>query len=146
MLLFPGDAQAGNWSSWKDVSWTVENGCEEETVTGLDLVQRTAFYKVGHHGSHNGTLLEYLRQMRGDLVAMIPVNEAWAKGKKGWEHPGRELFQELEAQTGGRIIRADTGVQEVKPPALSQSEWLAFLENVETDGDPKLWIQYTVHG
>lgn len=146
VLLFPGDAQVGNWSSWKDVSWTVEDGCTPETVTGLDLVQRTAFYKVGHHGSHNGTLLEYLRQMRGDLVAMIPVNEAWAKGKKGWAHPGRELFQELEVQTGGRIIRADTGVQEIKPPALSQSEWLAFLENVETDGDPKLWIQYTVHG
>jgi nucleotide-binding universal stress UspA family protein len=146
VLLFPADAQAGNWSSWKDVSWTVEDGCTGETVTAPDLVQRTAFYKVGHHGSHNGTLLEYLRQMRADLVAMIPVNEVWAKGKKGWEHPGQEVFEALTVQTGGRIIRADTGVQDAKPPALSQSEWQAFVEDVETDADPKLWIQYTVRG
>ena len=146
VLLFAADAQAGNWSSWKDVSWTIEDGCEGETITGLDLVRRTVFYKVGHHGSHNGTLLEYLRQMRADLVAMIPVNEAWAKGKKGWEHPGKDLYQALLAQTRGRIIRADTGVQETKPPALSQSEWQAFLADVEVDRDPKLWIQYTVYG
>jgi len=146
VMLFPADAQGGNWASWEDVSWTVEDGCAGETVGGLDLIRRTAFYKVGHHGSHNGTLLTYLRQMRDDLVAMIPVNEVWAKGKQGWEHPGREVFEALTVQTGGRIIRADTGVQEAKPPSLSQSEWQAFRENVETDADPKLWIQYTLRG
>jgi hypothetical protein len=37
-------------------------------------------------------------------------------------------------------------VQEAKPPTLSQGEWQAFREDVETDADPKLWIQYTLRG
>ena len=48
ILLFPGDAQAGNWLSWQDLKWTVDG----KTVTGADLLARTTFYKVGHHGSH----------------------------------------------------------------------------------------------
>jgi len=148
VLLFPGDAQGGNWRSWKDTSWTVEDkdGAVTE-ITGPDLVRRTAFYKVGHHGSHNGTLIEFLRQMRDDLVAMVPVNEVWAKGEKNWEHPGETLFQELKKQTRGRIIRADTRVLDVKPTDLTQDEWEEFLGNVLQDrSSKKLWIQYTVAG
>jgi hypothetical protein len=43
VLLFPGDAQYGNWLSWA------------RTQRGIDLLKRTVFYKVGHHGSHNAT-------------------------------------------------------------------------------------------
>src|SRR5262249_13809470 len=54
VLLFAGDAQVGNWLSWQDRKWTVD----ERVVTGPDLLARTVFYKVGHHGSHNSTLRE----------------------------------------------------------------------------------------
>jgi hypothetical protein len=52
VLLFAADAQVGNWPSWQDLAWPVAGG----TVTGPDLLRRTRLYKVGHHGSHNGTL------------------------------------------------------------------------------------------
>src|SRR5262249_27143474 len=56
VLLFPGDAQVGNWQSWfgkvkvgkrmlgKDMVWSVAG----KTVTAEDLLRRTALYKVGH--------------------------------------------------------------------------------------------------
>ena len=52
VLLFVGDAQVGNWLSWKDV----HGRSGTHTVTARDLLARTVFYKVGHHGSHNATL------------------------------------------------------------------------------------------
>src|SRR6266699_2202355 len=48
VLLFAADAQVGNWLSWQDLKWTVGTS----PVTGPDLLKRTIFYKVGHHGSH----------------------------------------------------------------------------------------------
>src|SRR5437867_12940176 len=60
VLLFPGDAQVGNWESWhvdadgKPRSWQV-NGRD---VIARKLLERTVLYKVGHHGSHNATLRE----------------------------------------------------------------------------------------
>ncbi len=145
VLLFPGDAQAGSWLSWKDNSWTVEDeGGERKVISGMDLVRRTAFLKVGHHGSHNGTSVKYLRQMSDDLVAMIPVNQSWAESKD-WEHPGMALLGELEKQTKGRIIRADTRLPDAKPTGLPQHQWNEFLDNVQQDrSSKKLWIQYTV--
>ncbi len=148
VLLFPGDAQVGNWGSWEDVTWTapaLDSG--EDTVNGMDLVRRTVLYKVGHHGSHNGTLVAHLNQMSDELVAMIPVNEEWAREKKGWEHPGCELLSQIEAKARGRVIRADTRLPENKPAVLSWGEWEAFQSSVEEDqGEDKLWIQYTVSG
>ena len=55
-------------------------------MTGPDLLRRTIFYKVGHHGSHNATLREKgLEQMSGLKVAMIPVDHEMAV-KKRWVH------------------------------------------------------------
>ena len=49
LLLFPGDAQWGTWkSALADEEWT-------------DLLQRVAFYKIGHHGSHNATPQTFVR-------------------------------------------------------------------------------------
>jgi beta-lactamase superfamily II metal-dependent hydrolase len=52
VLLFPGDAQVGNWLSWQDARWTVDG----KPAAGADLLARTVFYKVAHHGSENATL------------------------------------------------------------------------------------------
>src|SRR5207248_10959926 len=52
VLLFPADAQVGNWLSWHSLRWEEDS----RTVTAADLLARTQFFKVGHHGSHNATL------------------------------------------------------------------------------------------
>ena len=108
VLLFVADAQVGNWLSWHELSWTIRDEAgRRERVTGLDLLTKTIFYKVGHHGSHNATLrakgLELMRS--NEFVAFIPVNEAMAK-KKGWgQMPLPGLVAALEKR--GRVVRAD---------------------------------------
>lgn len=52
VLLFPGDAQVGNWLSWDEVKWDGQ----AKYMTAKDLLERTVLYKVGHHGSHDATL------------------------------------------------------------------------------------------
>lgn len=89
VLLFVGDAQAGNWLSWDEHKWTVrdkEGGVRK--VTAEDLLQRTIFYKVGHHGSHNATLREKgLERMTSNrLAAVIPVDTRVAHEVKDWKH------------------------------------------------------------
>src|SRR5262249_28388211 len=53
VLIFPADAQVGNWLSWHDQSWKDADGKE---VSAADLLSRAVLYKVGHHCSHNATL------------------------------------------------------------------------------------------
>jgi hypothetical protein len=104
VLLFAADAQIGNWLSWQNLSWVVD----ASTVTGPDLLKRTIFYKVGHHGSHNATLkdkgLELMERLR---VAMIPVDQEMAK-KKRWGHmPLDDLVAALVKMTKGAVLRVD---------------------------------------
>ena len=112
VLLFPGDAQFSNWLSWQKLTWDVpDNSGGKEKVTAKDLLARTVFYKVGHHGSHNATLKKHGLEMMNspDLVAMIPVDRERAKNKKpkAWEMPEKNLYDRLLERTRGRIILAD---------------------------------------
>jgi hypothetical protein len=123
VLLFPGDAQVGNWQSWfgkvrvgkrmlgKDMVWKVGS----KTITAEDLLRRTVLYKVGHHGSHNGTLrAEGLERMGrpGDLVALLPVDEHVARDLAHYgEMPLRSLVKDLAIRTGGRVARSDEGAK-----------------------------------
>ncbi len=124
VLLFPGDAQVGNWLSWSDLSWDLDG----KTVTMDELFRRTVLYKVGHHASHNATLREAgLEKMSSDeLVALIPVNAEMAK-KKRWTMPFPPLYQRLLEKTRGRTIRADGVPPENPVPA----QWLAHQKVTE---------------
>jgi hypothetical protein len=104
VLLFAADAQVGNWLSWQGLEWEIGG----KKVTGPDLLKRTIFYKVGHHGSHNATLREKgLEQMEKLRVAMLPVDQAMAK-KKHWDHmPLDELVAVLNKQAKGVVLRVD---------------------------------------
>jgi hypothetical protein len=117
VLLFPGDAQVGNWLSWHDprLRWPRE-GEPENPVTAADLLRRTVLYKVAHHGSHNATLREKGLELmeRPDLVALLPVDEAMAHRPKGgnpqgWDMPFGPLLDRLRQKTQGRVLRADSG-------------------------------------
>lgn len=105
VLLFAADAQVGNWLSWQDTRWTV-NGA---TVTGPDLLARTIYYKVGHHGSHNATLREkgLERMVSKDLAAFIPTNEEDARKVRWGQMPFRLLLDALAERCRERVIRAD---------------------------------------
>lgn len=124
VILLPGDAQGGNWLSWSD-----ENqeslptfNVDGEEVRSVDLLRRTVFYKVGHHGSHNGTLRAGLEQLGTDLpdeplVAMIPTDEmyAWLSKTAGrWRMPYLPLYKRLLELTEGRVVQGDFGLPDMK--------------------------------
>lgn len=143
VLLFPGDAQVGNWLSWHELP-------SVDGVTAESLLNRTVLYKVGHHGSHNATLKDKgLKMMTSTsrLVAMIPVDEGEAKkpkgrNKNGWAMPYDKLLDDLRVRTQGRILRAD---QEPEP----SEKTFACKTSCEIDGTVKekiLFIQHTVTG
>lgn len=106
ILLFVGDAQTGNWLSWDTISW-------ENKPTGFHvnhLLSKTVFYKVGHHCSHNATLVSGLERMsHPELIAMIPVdkNDPNIKKKNGWKMPATNLHRRLKEKTQYRLIRMD---------------------------------------
>lgn len=109
VLLFAADAQVGNWLSWQDLKWQV-NG---HAVSGPDLLQRTIFYKVGHHGSHNATLRELgLEQMKSLQLAFVPVDREMAVKKRWNQMPLNELMERLNEITDERVVRIDEDIPE----------------------------------
>jgi hypothetical protein len=104
VLLFVADAQTGNWLSWKNVEWQLEG------VNTDDLLARTVFYKVGHHASHNATLVELFEKVNHpDLVALIPVHKKDPNITKvnGWKMPATNLFQRLVEKADHRVLQMD---------------------------------------
>jgi predicted GNAT family N-acyltransferase len=158
VLLFPGDAQFGNWISWKDLSWDIldKNGLKVK-VTMADLLNQTVFYKVGHHGSHNATLREHGLEMMNnpELVAMIPVDRDKAKDKK-WEMPEGHLFKRLQEKAKGRVIIADEQdkndlEQRCIKNNLLTAEREKFLQNVDFSSEASLhlkplYVEYVIEG
>lgn len=141
ILLFPGDAQAGNWLSWQNLRWSETNASGKKTVTtGPNLLARTVFYKVGHHGSHNATLREKGLELmtRDGLIAMIPVDHAMAVKKRWGKMPLPELVDRLNEKTNCRVLRIDdpmwtqAHLRAARPKSVSASDWRAFTDRVET--------------
>lgn len=144
VLLFPGDAQVGNWLSWFKVPFPTIPG--EKPVDARNLLSRTSVYKVGHHGSHNATLREQgLELMLSDqLVAFLPVDEAFARtrGRKGkpWLMPYADMYRVLKDKTRGRILRSDMSADHAKPENGPELEaWQEFRKQVEVDD---LYFEY----
>lgn len=167
VLLFPGDAQAGSWRSWTDLKWEIKEGNGVRTVTGPDLLERTVFYKVGHHGSHNATM----RGARGqatamktaglelmnspDLVAFIPVHQATAHRQKPvWKMPWIPMWNVLKEKAACRVILSDQDASQAEqmapPPAVAADpvltlKWTAFQNALRWDDGPdKLWVEYVL--
>lgn len=116
VMLFPGDAQVGNWLSWGELNWKVKNSKGEfKEINAENLLSRAVLYKVGHHGSHNATLRKKGLEMMTspELVAMIPVHRPTAKDQK-WEFPYKPLWEELKRSARGRVLLADApGFKEI---------------------------------
>lgn len=142
VLLFPGDAQVGNWLSWEPLEWKFKEEGETRTVKSGDLLARTVLYKVGHHGSHNATLREKGLELMssGELTAMVPVNRVTAK-KMEWLMPFPALLTRLVEKTHGRVIDAERGLDDAAPQDLSDAAWDRFI--ARTDVQPG-WVDYTL--
>ena len=153
VLLFPGDAQKGNWESWEQYAFEVrDRHGGTRTVRASDLLKRTVFYKVGHHSSHNATLkargLELMRHP--DLVAFIPLDAAVA-GKK-WPTatwPATGVYEALLERARGRVLRSDTDwpPADHRPASISKTDWTRCRKEAVSSGlvDVKeRWIDYTL--
>jgi hypothetical protein len=143
-MVFAGDAQVGNWLSWHAQSYRDETGTEHSAE---QILNRTRFYKVGHHGSHNATLDEKGLAMmtRDDLVAAVPTDEEFGKkqGGSGWQMPNPRVKAALRARTRDRILRNDRhydAASRADDPELRDvdADFLARL--TETD----LYLEYRV--
>lgn len=131
VLLFPGDAQVGNWLSWRDQVYRAGN----VRMSADELLSRTSLYKVGHHGSHNATIRRDPREttdtetlgvpfgleLMNDIVAMIPVDWAAAQKKMPdpWRMPHEPLYRRLREKSRRRVLRSDS---ELKPLNKAQEE------------------------
>jgi len=150
VLLFPGDAQVGNWLSWEDLRWPKEATDNADLLTCRQLLERTVFYKVGHHASHNATLREKGLELmtHPDLVAMIPVDEKMAREKKKWNMPFPGLFKRLQEKTRGRIVRADESLatlkQRLTPESGDKTQMSSFLDRLRADPNDLLFIEYQI--
>lgn len=146
VLLFPADAQVGNWLSWHDQQYPSEPKDGTGKKSAADLLSRVILYKVGHHASHNATArtlgLELMTSP--DLVAMIPVVAAVAReqvtksNKDGWAMPYGDLYDRLKEKCRNRIVRGDGD------PAAERTAFSApasrFSITYGPEADP-LWVE-----
>ncbi|WP_438853318.1 ComEC/Rec2 family competence protein [Agromyces sp. M3QZ16-3] len=106
VLLFPGDSQWGTW----------EVNLDDDLRR--DLMARTTFYKVGHHGSHNATPVRFVE----DVLTTDAQRDVWA-AVSVVEHgsftkiPRTELLTELTGRLGvaAHLVRSDRPNATVPP-------------------------------
>ncbi|MBI1766000.1 MAG: hypothetical protein HYR56_31740 [Acidobacteria bacterium] len=89
-LLFPGDAQWGTWkAALDDPEWRA-------------LLEKTNFYKVGHHGSHNATPKMFVEEVLGKkflaMASLRPISTFKFI-------PKAELLTALRKT--GKVVRSD---------------------------------------
>jgi beta-lactamase superfamily II metal-dependent hydrolase len=98
-LLLPGDAQ---WGTWHEALLDPEWG---------KLLEKTTFYKVGHHGSHNATPVDFVKLLPGGgLAAMVST------ATKPFDTiPRIPLLEALKAKAS-RLVRSDDAKADVKAP------------------------------
>jgi hypothetical protein len=170
VLLFPGDAQVGNWLSWHSISeWKGES--QKIKADPADLLNRVIFYKAGHHGSHNATVREKgLELMAKDkdgndleLVSYVPVSVPVAHDVMNYcPMPFYPVMKRLQQKTGGEVYlgngqrlkpddfppRANpcvsVKVSDAKLPAKLYAKDKLTREKVEIEGEVPLYTQFTI--
>jgi beta-lactamase superfamily II metal-dependent hydrolase len=100
VLLFPGDAEYGSWLSWQMIKWK-KNGLTTES-----LLNRTVFYKVAHHMSHNGTAQRCGLEMMIDPALSAMATLDYNIIAPGWKStmPNAAMTESLIQKTRGRLM------------------------------------------
>ncbi|TAI49592.1 MBL fold metallo-hydrolase [Flagellimonas allohymeniacidonis] len=157
VLLFPGDAEYGSWSSWHTIDWGNEQDPAKKHLTE-DLLNRTIFYKVAHHMSHNGTAERLGLDMMTDpkLTAMATLD--YNVISKGWKNtmPNKFILDDLLHKTKGRLIFSnEAGIPYNKQTTLTDrinqertrmdsNERADFQNNFKTDDVNGLYHELTI--
>ena len=104
-LLFPGDAQWGNWQSWIG------------TQAARELLSEVDFIKIAHHGSENATPVDVVNSLRASgLAAMVSTQNSPFP-----TIPRTPLLVELEKHCLGNIaVRSDSVQTGDGGPAIAQ--------------------------
>lgn len=112
-LLFPGDAQWGNWLSWQN-DW-------EAILSEID------FYKVGHHGSHNATPKGALKLMSAkDVAAMVSTDTVKSFNRGEFPVPYPKLVTQVREQVGGRFAQSDA-LDDAPRPFRVEESWCDYF-------------------
>jgi hypothetical protein len=122
-MLFPGDAQWGNWQSWIG------------TDSARQLLGELDFIKVAHHGSENATPVDVVNGLKAaGLAAMVPTQiEPFPT------IPRLPLLQELESHCAGHVAVRSDWIDVTDAPA-GPTPRPKFPKGYRTG---KLWIDYT---
>jgi hypothetical protein len=91
VLTFPGDAQ---WGTWKGA-----------LAVASDLLARTTFLKIGHHGSHNATPVSFVESLVGGeldaaVASVFPIDVFP-------EIPRGPILDELRDKGARLVVRSD---------------------------------------
>jgi beta-lactamase superfamily II metal-dependent hydrolase len=111
-FLFPGDAQWGTWNAaMADDQWR-------------EMLGRVAFYKIGHHGSHNATPKDFVEDTIPDgicAMASTLTRTIWPDIPKselltGLAAKNARIARSDQEQNAGATFRTDNGVIEAQIP------------------------------
>lgn len=107
-LVFVGDSQQGAW----------EHVLQDPAARAL--VTNPAFYKIGHHGSHNATPRDYVTNAIGNhgTYAMLP----YGKVDQWGDIPNGNLLAAL-AGVNAQVVRADAPVADRRVQVGPQNLW-----------------------
>jgi hypothetical protein len=121
-MLFPGDAQWGNWQSWIG------------TDKARQLIGELDFLKVSHHGSENATPVDVVNALKkAGLAAMVSTQV-----KPFPTIPRMPLLTELEKRCISNIaVRSDS----IAVPDAPEGPKIKKFPKGFTAG--KLWIDYS---
>jgi beta-lactamase superfamily II metal-dependent hydrolase len=121
-LLFPGDAQWGNWQSWIG------------TDKARQLLSELDFLKVAHHGSENATPVDVVRALKASALAVMVPTQI----KPFPTIPRMPLLRELEKHCEGNVaVRSDWIAVEDAPAGPMPSP---VLPKGFSPGE--IWIDY----
>jgi hypothetical protein len=122
-LLFPGDAQYGNWQYW------LQGQDSNRILSEID------FLKVSHHGSLNATPKQAIDNMGGaSLAAMVSTqNKPWPS------IPRLPLLEAIRKRTRNRMVRSDS--LQLKEPA-PKGPAIDRMPAGFTQGD--MWFDYSI--
>ena len=148
VLLFPGDAEYGSWESWHQIKKWNKKGKDGKHLTE-DLLNRTIFYKVGHHLSYNGTALEKgILMMESDELAAMATLDRKAIAEK-WKStmPNKLLLKELIKRCQGKVFImnefqiTNRPSRQLDPASLGEK---VYEEGLSKDGKAVLYKQFTI--
>jgi beta-lactamase superfamily II metal-dependent hydrolase len=119
-LLLTGDAQ---WGTWNNVL---------QDPHARELLTKTTFHKIGHHGSHNASPKEFVDEvLPADVFAM-----ASTRTMERWKYiPKEELLAALRKKSK-RVVRSD------QADPKDSVEFRRFLGEHSSEGG--LWVDASI--